>query len=290
MIFLLSVFLNTQLHAGTVTYVYTDSQGTPLAEADAQGNITATFDYAPYGGIALGTAPNGPGYAGHVNDPDTGLSYMQARYYDPAIGRFISVDPIVPTAGNAFNFNRYTYVNNNPINHIDPNGKCLEDLCIGEAIAACAATPCGTAVVAAGAALVATLTVRAVQNTAPTAHHNDDAPAPTAKPADAPAPAAKPVPASDGNTNPYTGKVDSPVVVVDKHGNAIPVDTGQKVNTSPNGDYQQVIGSNGKPTGDRLDRGGHSGQADPNAQQPHAHRPDVTTEDGNPHLPINGGG
>jgi hypothetical protein len=35
--------------AGTVTYVYTDPQGTPLAEADANGNITATFDYRPYG-------------------------------------------------------------------------------------------------------------------------------------------------------------------------------------------------------------------------------------------------
>jgi uncharacterized protein RhaS with RHS repeats len=62
-----------------VTYVYTDPQGTPLAEADANGNITATFDYRPYGSIALGTAPNGPGYTGHVNDTDTGLIYMQAR-------------------------------------------------------------------------------------------------------------------------------------------------------------------------------------------------------------------
>ena len=35
------------VHAGTVTYVYTDPQGTPLAEADVNGNITATFDYAP---------------------------------------------------------------------------------------------------------------------------------------------------------------------------------------------------------------------------------------------------
>jgi hypothetical protein len=36
-------------HAGTVTYVYTDPQGTPLAEADASGNITARFEYTPYG-------------------------------------------------------------------------------------------------------------------------------------------------------------------------------------------------------------------------------------------------
>jgi len=116
-------------HAGTVTYVYTDPQGTPLAEANASGTITATFDYAPYGSIALGTAPNGPGYTGHVNDPDTGLVYMQARYYDPSVGRFLSTDPTTPTAGDAFNFSRYAYANNNPVMHIDPDGRQSTDVC-----------------------------------------------------------------------------------------------------------------------------------------------------------------
>lgn len=110
-------------HAGTVTYVYTDPQGTPLAEADAQGNITARFDYAPYGSVAMGAPPNGPGYTGHVNDPDTGFVYMQARYYDPVTARFLSVDPKTPAAGNSFNFNRYTYANNNPVVNIDPDGR-----------------------------------------------------------------------------------------------------------------------------------------------------------------------
>jgi len=113
------------LHA-QVTYVYTDPQGTPLAEADAHGNITATYDYAPYGNQALGTPPNGPGYTGHVNDPDTGLVYMQARYYDPSTGRLLSVDPVQPAAGNSFNFNRYDYANNNRINHTDPDGRCAD--------------------------------------------------------------------------------------------------------------------------------------------------------------------
>ena len=110
-------------HAGTVTYVYSDPQGTPLAEADANGNITATFDYRPYGVQALGAAPNGPGYTGHVNDPDTGLVYMQARYYDPVAGRFISTDPVGPSAGGVFKFNRFAYVDNNPIVNIDPDGQ-----------------------------------------------------------------------------------------------------------------------------------------------------------------------
>ncbi len=47
----------------TVTYVYTDPQGTVLAEADANGNITARYDYAPYGTAvaSMNPAPNGPG-------------------------------------------------------------------------------------------------------------------------------------------------------------------------------------------------------------------------------------
>ena len=92
----LTVLLGGAAHAGTVTYVYTDPQGTPLAEANASGVITATFDYAPYGSQAMGSPPSGPGYTGHVNDPDTGLVYMQARYYDPVVGRFISTDPVGP--------------------------------------------------------------------------------------------------------------------------------------------------------------------------------------------------
>jgi len=112
----------TQAQAGKVTYVYTDPQGTPLAEADANGNVTATFDYRPYGSIAMGAAPDGPSYTGHVNDPDIGLVYMQARYYDPSVGRFMSRDRIPPKPGDIFSFGRFTYVDNNPMSRVDPTG------------------------------------------------------------------------------------------------------------------------------------------------------------------------
>ena len=122
----LVMLVSSTTHAqqgGTVTYVYTDPQGTPLAETDANGYITKTFDYTPYGAVAIGTAPNGPGYAGHVTDPETSLSYMQGRYYDPVTGQFLSVDPKRPKAGDTFSVSRYAYVHDNPINNIDPDGR-----------------------------------------------------------------------------------------------------------------------------------------------------------------------
>jgi RHS repeat-associated protein len=120
------VGVGLQAHAqtDTVTYVYTDPQGTPLVKADASGNVIARYDYTPYGNAvaSLGSPPNGPGYTGHVNDPETGLVYMQARYYDPVVGRFLSTDPVGPSPGSPFHFNRYDYANNNPIVNIDPKG------------------------------------------------------------------------------------------------------------------------------------------------------------------------
>ncbi|MGS0998314.1 RHS repeat-associated core domain-containing protein [Rhodanobacter sp. UC4451_H18] len=68
-----------------------------------------------------------------MNDPDTGLVYMQARYYDPAVGRFLSVDPVGPSPGNTFNFTRYDYANANPINRTDPTGRvtfCDSKFCV----------------------------------------------------------------------------------------------------------------------------------------------------------------
>ena len=136
---LASLMLLISLHAlaqstSSVTYVYTDPQGTPLAEADASGNITATFEYTPYGTFApTGTSnpgpdPKGPGYTGHVNDPETNLVYIQARYYDPATGHFLSVDPITPTPASTLNFSRYAYANNNPIAYTDATGAAAGDI------------------------------------------------------------------------------------------------------------------------------------------------------------------
>jgi len=60
------------------------------------------------------------GYTGHEMDASTGLINMNARLYDPVLGRFLSADTIVPSAGNMQGFNRYSYALNNPLTYIDP--------------------------------------------------------------------------------------------------------------------------------------------------------------------------
>jgi len=120
----LCLSISSEVPAGTKSYYYTDPQGTVLAKADAQGNIVEEYDYAPYGIQVLGAPPEGPvGYTGHVNDAESGLVYMQARYCDPETGRFLSVDPKAPVAGRPFNFNRYAYANNSPTHFVDWDGQ-----------------------------------------------------------------------------------------------------------------------------------------------------------------------
>jgi RHS repeat-associated protein len=61
-------------------------------------------------------------FTGQKLDPENGLYYYGARYYDPELARFISPDPIVPSAGDPQSHNRYSYVRNNPVKYTDPTG------------------------------------------------------------------------------------------------------------------------------------------------------------------------
>ena len=60
-------------------------------------------------------------------DEPLSLYDHRARYYDPALGRFISADPLVPEPGNPQTLNRYAYVYNNPLGYIDPTGHFSEE-------------------------------------------------------------------------------------------------------------------------------------------------------------------
>jgi RHS repeat-associated protein len=85
--------------------------------------VTERSEYEPYGLLLNRALHDGPGSTGHVNDAATGLSYMQQRYYDPGIGRFLSVDPVTADSNSGGNFNRYKYGANNPYRFTDPDGR-----------------------------------------------------------------------------------------------------------------------------------------------------------------------
>lgn len=126
---------------GTAVAMRTGATGTPLTWllSDGQNSTQITIAassltptrrrYLPYGGLR-GTAALPPGtdrgWIGQNADPTTGLLSLGARYYDPALARFISTDPLsVPDSPQLLN--AYSYSANNPITYSDPTGLCAHD-------------------------------------------------------------------------------------------------------------------------------------------------------------------
>lgn len=85
---------------------------------DAWGNITRT------GGPDTGLAQWNPlRYRGYVYDTETGLYYLQSRYYNPKVGRFINADSVIAGVGGSIQgYNMFAYCFNNPVNMSDPSG------------------------------------------------------------------------------------------------------------------------------------------------------------------------
>jgi RHS repeat-associated protein len=108
----------------TMLYQHTDALGSPVAVTTETRALVERREYEPYG---YQTAPfalkDGPGYTGHVADAATGLVYMQQRYYDPLIARFLSRDEVTAYQKPLTNFNAYVYALNNPYRFTDPDGR-----------------------------------------------------------------------------------------------------------------------------------------------------------------------
>jgi RHS repeat-associated protein len=142
--------------APNIYYVYTDHLSTPRVITDSAGTpVWSWVDADPFGLTQPNEAPGGGAsfafnmrFPGQYFDRETALHYNYFRDYDPQTGRYIESDPIGLGGG----INTYAYVAANPLKYADPTGQCIEDFCIGEAIAAaswCAANPaCAAGVVA----------------------------------------------------------------------------------------------------------------------------------------------
>lgn len=108
---------------GVVSYLYGDQLGSVSAAAKADGSLLSKTWYHPWGTIRYSqdTSPTDYGYTGQMREGD--IYYYNARWYDPAIGRFMQADTIVPLQVQGTQaFDRYAYVNNNPLKYIDSNG------------------------------------------------------------------------------------------------------------------------------------------------------------------------
>ena len=109
----------------TVTWLHTDHLGSPLMARDAQGNTLWQEDYSPWGERLAAPSANSAdiGYTGHYEEADIGLTYAQARWYDPAVGRFLSADPVGFSSGGVKHSGRYDYADLNPFLYVDPDGR-----------------------------------------------------------------------------------------------------------------------------------------------------------------------
>ncbi len=109
-----------------VVWLVADNQGTAQASVTATNQAVTTRRQTPFGNPRPGsqpTWPNDKGFVGGTKD-DTGLVHLDAREYDPANGRFLSVDPIIDPA-NPQQMHGYSYANNSPVTFSDPSGLVL---------------------------------------------------------------------------------------------------------------------------------------------------------------------
>src|SRR6185503_6700493 len=118
---------------GTLTWLTSDVANSTQAAVNPSTGTTTQTRWLPFGAQrgtqALPTGTN-RGFLGENGDPSTGLDQLGARYYDPSLGRFLSVDPITTTFIPQ-NLNAYSYSINNPTTFRDPTGLCPQDLCDG---------------------------------------------------------------------------------------------------------------------------------------------------------------
>ena len=114
-----------------------NAQGDIVKIIDASGNTVVEYTYDTWGkkvnvtGSLAGTLGTLQPfrYRGYVYDWETGFYYLQSRYYDPAVGRFISADVLLSTGQGVMGYNCYAYCLDNPVCRIDPSGSAsIKDL------------------------------------------------------------------------------------------------------------------------------------------------------------------
>lgn len=121
--------------SGTAVYYYLlNLQGDVVGMTDTTGKLVAEYSYDPFGN-SIYTQNSEIGrtnplrYRGYYYDSETGFYYLQSRYYDPVLGRFINADGFASTGQGFLGYNMFAYCNNNPVDAADPAGLACYNVC-----------------------------------------------------------------------------------------------------------------------------------------------------------------
>ena len=118
------------IYNGTAYFYTVNLQGDVMAILDENGNCVVEYSYDAWGNIlsVAGTMADTLGesnpltYRSYVYDYETSFYYLQSRYYDPEVGRFINADVMISTGQGLLGNNMFAYCNNNPVSLADPSG------------------------------------------------------------------------------------------------------------------------------------------------------------------------
>ncbi len=110
-------------------YPLSDGVGNVRIVTNSSGAVVGSYDYDAFGNLrgGTGTAATNYRFSGEQLDPESSFYFLRARYYDPALGRFISRDPIAGKLTNPQTQNPYAYGLNNPNSYADPSGESILD-------------------------------------------------------------------------------------------------------------------------------------------------------------------
>ena len=106
------------VYDGAFSYFHADGLGSIVKVTSASGVVNLTRQYDAWGNLETGAGEQAYAFTGREWDPETGLYYYRARYYDSRLGRFVSEDPI----GIAGGINLHAYVSSQPTALTDPSG------------------------------------------------------------------------------------------------------------------------------------------------------------------------
>ena len=107
-------------------YYFTNAQGDVVRIEDPDGKLLASYGYDVWGKVIVSSgsvsAINPLKYRGYYHDTETGFYYLQSRYYDPVVSRFINADSYASTGQGFLGYNMFAYCGNNPVSRVDADG------------------------------------------------------------------------------------------------------------------------------------------------------------------------